>query len=143
MCLDADVAGYVQPGSYIAVFDTYPFHADGPMTYSCTTHTPPSKGAVLAKIIVARVQVLSVTSVTPQSTNTAGQLAADDPTSQASSVTSAGEVLVTLAATSQTMAENLVLATSAGDPTFGLLTPRSVTKDDGPLNGALEPPANP
>jgi pilus assembly protein CpaB len=144
MCLDADVAGYVQPGSYIAVFDTFPVRADGAMTYTCTSHNPPTKGSVFAKIIVARVKVLSVTSVTSQGTSAAaGQLADADPTNQASSVATPGQVLVTLAATSQTMAENLVLITSAGDPTFGLLTTRSVTNNDGPFNGALEPPANP
>jgi len=144
MCLDADVAGYVQPGSYIAVFDTFPVRADGAMTYTCTSHNPPTKGSVFARIVVARVRVLSVTPVTSQGTSApAGQLADADPTSQASSVATAGQVLVTLAATSQTMAENLVLVTSAGDPTFGLLSPRSVTNNDSPFNGALEPPANP
>lgn len=144
MCLDADVAGYVQPGSYITVFDTFPTGGGGAMTYTCTSHQPPSKGGVLARIIVPRVEVLSVTQVTSQGASaTAGQLAAADPTNSASPVASAGEVLVTLAATSQTMAENLVLTTSAGDPTFGLLTTRSVTNDDGPFNGALEPPAHP
>jgi pilus assembly protein CpaB len=144
MCLDADVAGYVQPGSYIAVFDTYPTGRNGSMTYTCTSHQPPPDGGVLARTIVARVEVLSVTPVISQGTSAAtGQLTADPTTNTASLVASAGEVLVTLAATSQTMAENLVLITSAGDPTFGLLTTRSVTKDDGPFNGALEPPAQP
>jgi Flp pilus assembly protein CpaB len=149
MSLDADVAGYVQPGSYIAVFDTFPVAADGAITYTCTSHNPPTKGSVFARVIVARVRVLSVTSVTPQGMSAAvGQLAADDPanadpTNQASLVASAGEVLVTVAATSQAMAENLVLMTSAGDPTFGLLTRSSVTNADGPFNGALEPSRNP
>jgi len=139
MCLDADVAGYVQPGSYIAVFNTFPTGGNGGMTYTCTSHQAPSKGGVLARIIVSRVEVLSVTPVISQGTSAAtGQLAAD-PTNPVSPAASAGEVLVTLAATSQKMAENLVLITSAGDPTFGLLTTRSVTKDDGPFNGALEP----
>ena len=135
MCLDADVAGYVEPGSYIAVFDTFP--TAGAMTYNCTSHQPPSKGRVLAKVIVARVEVLSVTPVNSQGTSSAAVAA--DPTNAASSVTAAGEVFVTLAATSQPMAENLVLITSAGDPTFGLLTTGSVTKDDGPLFDALQP----
>ena len=144
ICLGADVAGYVQAGSYIAVFDTFPVNSDGPMTYTCTSHTPPTKGSVFAKVIVSRVRVLSVTAVTSQAGSAAAdQLAADDPANQGSSVATAGEVLVTVAATSQAMAENLVLVSSAGDPTFGLLTTRSVTNNDGPFNGALEPPANP
>jgi len=145
ICLGADVAGYVQAGSYIAVFDTFPVNSDGPMTYTCTSHTPPTKGSVFARVIVSKVRVLSVTAVTSQAGSAAADqmAAADDPANQASSVTTAGEVLVTVAATSQAMAENLVLVSSAGDPTFGLLTARTVTNDDGPAHGTLGPPANP
>jgi pilus assembly protein CpaB len=140
LCLGADVAGYVHPGSYIAVFDTFPSPSAGPMTFSCTTHTPPTKGTVQARVIVPSVEVLSVTPVISQGTVAAGgQLAAADPPNQYSPVVTAGELLVTLAATSQKMAENLVLMTTAGDPTFGLLTTGSVTHADGPFNGALEP----
>jgi pilus assembly protein CpaB len=136
ICLDADVAGYPQPGSYIAVFDTYP--TSGSMTYTCTSHQAQGKALALARIIVNRVEVLSVTPVSPQGNSSTAVDA--DPTNQASLVTNAGEVLVTLAATSQIMGENLTLINTAGDPTFGLLTPTSVTKDDGPANGALEFP---
>jgi pilus assembly protein CpaB len=141
LCLGADVAGYVHPGSYVAVFDTYPTPGSGAMSYTCTSHQPPAKGAVQARIVVARVEVLSVTPVISQGTSAAaGQLAAADPTNPASSVVSSGEVFVTLAATNQIMAENLVLITSAGDPTVGLLNPDSVTNNDGPApNSMLEP----
>jgi pilus assembly protein CpaB len=138
LCLGADVAGYVHPGSYIAVFDT--FAPGAVVTYSCTSHQAPPKAAVQARIIVARVEVLSVTPVTSEvTTAAAGQLAAADLTNPASPVFSSGEVFVTLAATSQTMAENLVLITSAGDPTFGLLTTGSKAQHDGPYNGNLQP----
>jgi pilus assembly protein CpaB len=138
VCLGADVAGYVHPGSYIAVFDT--FAPGAVVTYTCTSHQPPPKPPVQARIIVASVEVLSVTPVTSQgSSAAAGQLAAADPTNPASPVSSSGEVFVTLAATSQTMAENLVLITSAGDPTFGLLTTGSKAQRDGPYNGNLQP----
>jgi pilus assembly protein CpaB len=138
MCLDADVAGYVQPGSYIAVFDT--MASGGAMTYTCTSHQPPSKGTVASKVVVARVEVLSVTPARSEGTSAvAGQLASADPANPTSSVASSGEVFVTLAATSQAQAENLVLATTAGDPTFGLLADGAVPKADGPYNGALQP----
>jgi pilus assembly protein CpaB len=141
LCLGADVAGYVHPGSYIAVFDTFPTSTEnGVMTFSCTSHEPPSKTTVQARVIVARVEVLSVIPVISQGISGAtGQLAVADPPNPMTPVVSSGEVFVTLAATSQTMAENLVLITTAGDPAFGLLTTGSVTHDDGPVNGALEP----
>jgi pilus assembly protein CpaB len=139
LCLGADVAGYVHPGSYIAVFDTFP--TAGTMTFTCTTHQPPPKATVQARIIVARVEVLSVTPVTSEVTSAAaGQLAGADTANPASPVFSSGEVFVTLAATNYVMAENLVLITTAGDPTFGLLTTGSATRDDGPApNGMLQP----
>jgi len=138
MCLAGDVAGYVQPGSYIAVFDTYAIGAT--ITYTCTSHQAPPKALVLSKVVVARVEVLAVKPASPVGTSaTAGQLASADPPNPASPVVASGEVLVTLAATSQAQAENLVLATTAGYPTYGLLADGAVTKADGPYHGALQP----
>jgi pilus assembly protein CpaB len=141
LCLGADVAGYVHPGSYIAVFATLVTSANAEMTFTCTSHQPPPKAGIQARVIVPRIEVLSVTPVTSQGNSAAaGQLAAADPANPASPVTASGEVFVTLAATSQVVAENLVLLNTAGDPTFGLLTTGSVTRADGPApNGMLQP----
>jgi pilus assembly protein CpaB len=120
MCLDADVAGFVQPGSYVTVFDT--MSTGGSIQYNCTSHQPPQKGAIIAGVVVPRVLVLSVTTAKPQSTSSvAGQVVAD-PSNPGSQVSTTGELLVTLAATSQAEADHLVALTTAGDPTFGLLT---------------------
>lgn len=138
MCLDADVAGYVQPGSDIAVFDT--MATGGAIQYTCTTHQPPSKGKIVTAVVVARVEVLSVTPASSQGTSSATGQVADDPTNSASSVASDGEVLVTLAATSQAQAESLILVSNAGDPTLGLLTKNSVARVDDPfINNSLQP----
>jgi pilus assembly protein CpaB len=119
ICLDADVAGFVQPGSYVTVFDTA--STGGPIQFTCTSHQPP-KGPIVAGVVVSSVEVLSVTPATTQGSSSAtGQLAAD-PDNPSSSVASSGEVLVTLAATNQNEADRLVALTTAGDPTFGLLT---------------------
>lgn len=120
MCLDADVAGYVQPGSYIAVFNTEA--TSGAMQYTCTSHQAPSKGTGVTAVVVAKVEVLSVTSASSAGTSSTGDQVANDPVNPGSSVASGGEVLVTLAATSQTEAEILSLVSNAGDPSFGLLT---------------------
>jgi pilus assembly protein CpaB len=138
MCLAGDVAGYVQPGSYIAVFDTYSPGQN--VTYTCTSHQAPSKGMVFSKVVAARVEVLAVKPASSVGTSaTVGQLASADPANPASPVASSGEVLVTLAATSQAQAENLVLATTAGYPTYGLLADGTVLRADGPYHGALQP----
>lgn len=128
MCLDADVAGYVQPGSYIAVLDTAV--PGGAMQYTCTSHQPPSKGKAVTVVVVAKVEVLSVTPASSASTSTAGGQLAEDPVNPGSSVASGGEVLVTLAATSQLEAESLMVVNNAGDPTFALLTKGSSTSVD-------------
>ena len=52
--------GTSQPGSYIVVFDTYPVSV-GQMTYTCTSHEAFGRGGALARTIVNRVEVLSVT----------------------------------------------------------------------------------
>jgi pilus assembly protein CpaB len=138
MCLDADVAGYVQPGSYIAVFDTAA--AGGVIQYTCTSHQPPQGKKIVTAVVVAKVEVLSVTPASSQGTSSAGGQLAADPTSPASSVASDGEVFVTLAATSQLQAEDLILLSTAGDPSFGLLTKGSVARFDAPfVRNTLEP----
>ena len=141
MCLDGDVAGYVQPGSYIAVFNTYATGTNSrSITYTCTSHQAPPGALVVSKVVVARVEVLAVKPASSVGTSaTAGQLASANSPNPASPVAASGEVLVTLAATSQAQAENLVLASTAGYPTYGLLADGTVTKADGPYHGALQP----
>jgi Flp pilus assembly protein CpaB len=134
MCLDTDVAGYVQPGSYIVVFDTVA--VGGTLTYTCTSHQSPTNGGKVATYVVdAKVEVLSVTPAGPQSTSSASGQAAADVTNPGSVASSVGEVLVTLAATNQAEAQNLILASSAGYPAFGLLTKGSQTSIDVPVTG--------
>jgi pilus assembly protein CpaB len=134
MCLDADVAGYVHPGSYIAVFDTAA--TGGSLQYTCTSHQPPEKGKVVTAVVAAKVQVLSVTPAGSQGTNSAAAELGNDSANSGSSPASAGEVLVTLAVPNQALAEKLILVTTAGDPTFGLLTRSSITSVDSPFIGS-------
>ena len=135
MCLDSDVAGYVQPGSFIAVFDSV--STGGVLQFTCTGHQPPQKGKIITAVVVARIQVLSVTPLVSQA-SASSQVSSDlsnsaSNTSPMSPVTSDGEVLVTLAAPNQVTAEKLILMNSAGDPAYGLLTKSSVTNVDSPF----------
>lgn len=137
MCLDTDVAGYVQPGSYIVVFNTGV--TGGTLTYTCTSHQSPTNGGKpVTYVVAAKVEVLSVTPAGSQSTSSASGQAAADLTNPGSSVSSAGEVLVTLAATSQAEAQSLILVSSAGYPAFGLLTKGSQTSIDLPTGISVQ-----
>jgi pilus assembly protein CpaB len=138
MCLDADVAGYVQPGSYVAVFDTA--STGGNLNFTCTGHQPPDTGSSVAGVVVPRVEVLSVTPASSQVASSIGQAVdeAIDPANSSNNpyvpVASDGELLVTLAATNQREADRLVALTTAGDPTFGLLTTGSNTSAEPEFN---------
>jgi pilus assembly protein CpaB len=137
LCLDADVAGYVQPGSYIAVFDTAAKGAA--ISYTCTSHQSPTNGAMTSTYdIVPRVEVLSVIAAGSASTSSTSGETVDGSTTPASGVSSAGEVLVTLAATSQQEAEALITITNAGYPAFGLLTKTAHTYFDLPPSDSLQ-----
>ena len=107
---NADVAGYVQPGSQVAVY-----------TILLDQH---SKAGVLegaqqyvSKLLLARVGVLAVSQPAPSTVNGTG-------------TGSAGTTLVTLALTQQ-QAERVVLAQKAGDLYLSLLTDTSTSSEDG------------
>jgi pilus assembly protein CpaB len=127
LCLPAAVAGYVQPGSEVAVFDTY---ATGRgVQANCggsgSLNESTSRTIALTRVVLPRVLVLSVGS--PQaggtsSTSASGTTAADAPTTASTS----GPVLVTMAV-SQADAERLILLTETGVSYLALLTPSSKT----------------
>jgi pilus assembly protein CpaB len=131
VCLSADVAGYVQPGAWVAVFNTA--GRDAPLEFTCSSHQPPSKGPTITQLVLTNVKVLAV-SAAPASaggtgTGASAGLAAADPVSAASSVTNQGQVLVTIAVT-KAEAERLILVGDAGEPTFGLLAAGYVPPPD-------------
>ena len=136
ICLDADVAGYVQPGDDVAVFDTVA--TGGYIQYTCTTHQPPSgKGKIGTVVVAAKVEVLSVTPASSQGASSAAGQSTADPPDPALPVASGGEVLVTLAATSQAQAESLMFVNNVGDPSLGLLSEGSI------INTSLQPVSQP
>lgn len=124
VCLQADVAGYVQPGSKIAVFDTYGGQS---LQQTCeVAHQAQSISSVYTRMLLPRVEVLSIAPPASQSTtSSSGPVLAGNPTTSASQ----GTVMVTLAA-SQADAERLVLADQTGLLYFALLTPSSSSQAD-------------
>jgi len=132
LCVEAAVAGYVQPGSQVAVFDTYPTKKatlQEQCSQSGQSHQAQGPGGVVTRIVLPRVLVLATgTAGAGGTTSTAasgGLLAHNSQTDPAGSVPN-GAVLVTLAV-SQPDAERLILITEAGLPYMALLTPYSQT----------------
>jgi pilus assembly protein CpaB len=140
LCVSEAVADYVQPGSQVAVFDTYPTKKAS-LQESCNqsgqSHQAQGPGGVITRIVLPRVLVLATgqapaSGTTSTSTTASGGAFSNnsqtDPTASAPS----GAVLVTLAV-SQANAERLILITRAGLPYLALLTSSSQTGFDAGL----------
>ena len=124
-CLPEVVAGAVQPGSQVAVFDTV-----GNATISgqpgCSGAHAEITGSIKTRVVLTRVQVLSVgaaSSAGAASVSSASALAGSSSTS------GGGGTLVTLAVT-QAQAEQLIQMTETGMPYLALLTSNSRTTSD-------------
>jgi pilus assembly protein CpaB len=140
LCLPEAVAGYVQPGSEVAVFDTYSttkLNVQENCSGTSQSHQSTAQGPVLTRVVLPRVLVLSVgsapasgTSGSPGSGNSAE---ANSPTAGTS-----GPVLVTMAV-NQANAERLILLTETGVSYLALLTPSSHTAFDAATSPVFHP----
>jgi pilus assembly protein CpaB len=122
VCLAGDVAGYVQPGAKVAIYNTG--GKDAPLQFSCTSHEPPSKGGVTTSVVLPNVEVLSVIANPTESQLSSSNSTPVSGTSGVSSTSAAaqGLVLVTLVV-SATQAPTLISASNSGELTLALLTP--------------------
>jgi pilus assembly protein CpaB len=102
----ARVAGFVNPGSEVAVF---------------WTGVNELTGATFTKILLTRVTVLGVGSTTPVSTTTTDE-------SGASTTEQLPRTLLTLSLT-QAQTQKVLLGASTGELAFGLLTDKSASAD--------------
>lgn len=102
----ARVAGFVNPGSDVAVF---------------WTGVDTTSGQTMTKILLTRVTVLGVGSTTPVSTTTTDE-------SGASTTEQLPRTLLTLSLT-QAQTQKVLLGASTGELAFGLLTDQSVVAD--------------
>jgi pilus assembly protein CpaB len=121
LCEPEDVADYVTPGSYVAVFETLiNVSSLSGLTPSCSSGHPALPGSILksssevsTEVVLGRVEVLAV-----------GQNPGPQSTSGSSSGTatssSSGDVLVTFAV-NQTQAEQLIDMQEVGIPYLALL----------------------
>lgn len=118
LCLAADVGGYVRPGNFVAVYDTWASGSNQTLEASCNgSHQAPNKDNVYTQMVLPKVYVLSVTTGQAGQGSTSGTgavLAGNAAASQ-------GIVYVTLAAT-PTQAKQLLLLNQTGIPSFALTT---------------------
>jgi pilus assembly protein CpaB len=140
LCLPQAVAGYVQPGSQVAVFDTYSttkLSVQENCSASSQSHQSSAQGAVLTRVVLPRVLVLSVGSAPASGTNGSS---GSSTSAEASSTTAgtSGPVLVTMAVT-QANAERLILLTETGVSYLALLTPSSHTSFDAATSPVIHP----
>lgn len=139
VCLPEAVAGYIYPGSEVAVFDTYSNKALNVQESCDQSHQAQATGAIHTRIVLPRVEILSVGQAplaSPQGTSATSSTAYSG--SQASGTSTQGEVLVTLAV-DQANAERLILLDEAGLPYLALLTSSSQTKFDTTLDPLFQP----
>ena len=107
----ARVAGFVNPGSQVAIF---------------LTGSDVATGANFSRLLLERVAVLGVGSTTPVSTTTTDE-------SGASTTEQLPRTLLTLSV-NQVQAEKILFAQSNGELAFGLLTDQTeVAADPGPM----------
>jgi pilus assembly protein CpaB len=126
LCVPEAVAGYVTPGSYVAVFDTYG-GSTVQLERTCDTgHQVPPPSSVQTRIVLLKAEVLSVGQAPASAQNSSSGGTSTTVDGPASSASSEGVVLVTLAL-SQADAERVIDIAETGMPYLGLLTPSSQT----------------
>jgi len=137
LCVSEAVANYVQPGSQVAVFDTYPTKKAS-LQETCNqsgqSHQAQGPGGIITRIVLPRVLVLATgqaaaSGTTGTSTTASGGAFSNNSQTDPAASAPSGAVLVTLAV-SQANAERLILITRAGLPYLALLTSSSQTGFD-------------
>jgi pilus assembly protein CpaB len=127
-CLPEVVAGAVQPGSQVAVFDTVGVSTSSPITAApgCAGSHIGTGGNIKTRVVLGRVQVLSVGQAAAGGASGTSTSALSSTSSTTSSNTGS---MVTLAVT-QSQAEQLIQMTETGLPYLALLTSGSHTTAD-------------
>jgi len=132
LCMSEAVAGYVQPGSQVAVFDTYATKKAS-LQETCNqsgqSNQALGKGLAITRIVLPRVQVLAIGQAPSSGTTSTSTTASGGASTQSSQTDPAasgptGAVLVTMAV-NQADAERLIVITRAGLPYLALLTSSS------------------
>jgi pilus assembly protein CpaB len=127
ICVPGAVAGYVRPGSQVAVFATFSTSAKPPNGQASCGESSNVQGnnSIHTRLVLTRVQVLSVGPAPASGQGGTPATSTSFSSGQGSSSTSGqGTVMVTLAV-SQPDAERLITLVQAGLPYMALLSPTS------------------
>lgn len=129
MCVQKAVAGYIQAGSQIAIFNTFYKAPPGSVTSSCAG-TSFSKGAtsIHARLVLNDVQVLA--SGAPGSASAAGQATATGAFSQSNNPSATETTVMVTVALDQQDAERLIELAESGLMYMALMTSSSHTTPD-------------
>jgi pilus assembly protein CpaB len=133
-CLPRDVAGYVQPGSEVAVFNTFVFVKQGssPPTRSCDgVNASQGVTAVHTRLVLPKVKVLAV-GPAAQAQGTTSPTATSTSFSQSASTSQSSNTIIMLVtvAANQADAERLIHLDEVEVPYLALVTPSSNVKAD-------------
>ncbi len=120
LCLEADVAGFVRPGSSVAVFDTY-LRGNGSLQEACNPTRQVQGGTtVITRVVLPKAEVLSLAAGPASSLATAAGSGTVQVSLSGSSAASQGAVFVTLAVTPD-QAQRLIRVSLGGLPYLALL----------------------
>jgi pilus assembly protein CpaB len=130
-CLPEVVAGAVQPGSQVAIFDTVGLNAAAGISAGpgCTGAHAQIGGTIKTRVVLTRVLVLSVGTAPPAGTASTSTTSSSALSGSSSSSSGQSGTLVTLAV-SQAQAEQLIQMTETGLPYLALITTNSRTTSD-------------
>lgn len=131
LCLQKAVAGYVRPGSQIAVFNTFYKGKQGDFTANCTGTTWQSDANnIHTRLVLTNVSVLAVGSASAGTTATTTTTTGVFSQSNSSSSSDSSTVLLVTVAVSQADAERLIHLAEDGLPYLALVSSSSGTKPD-------------
>jgi pilus assembly protein CpaB len=131
-CLARDVAGFVQAGSQVAVFNTFVSGPAGSATQSCNgINTQKGVTGVHVRLVLPNVKVLAV-GAAASTTGTTGATATSTSFSQSSSTNQASNTTIMLVtvAVNQLDAEKLIHLDEVQVPYLALVTSSSNVKAD-------------
>jgi pilus assembly protein CpaB len=143
-CLPEVVAGAVQAGSQVAVFDTVASSSAGTITAGpgCTGAHTQIGGTIKTRVVLTRVLVLSAGAAPAGGTTSTSTTSSSALSGGSSSSSSQAGTLVTLAVT-QAQAEQLIQMTETGMPYLALLTTNSRTTSDAGRLLNVQPDSSP
>ena len=130
-CLARDVAGYVQPGSEVAVFNTFVSGTPGSATQSCAGISS-QKGVtgIHTRLVLPKVQVLAVGPAPASTTGSTGATSTAFSQNNSTAPASSSTIMLVTVAVNQLDAEKLIHLDETEVPYLALVTSSSGVKAD-------------